>query len=314
MKNAPAVPNVRISPVHRGSTVVTTILREGENVAFRVLDILSADRYLILLKQNRLQAMSQTPLELGRRYLAQVLAGQRDVLLLRCETTLQGAIQGRFALPRPMSPVLQKLTASVPPPGVLTTDCRTPEGVQKALANCGVFYEAKLRDRLAAGERLAFLEDLKGYLLDPSREGGPVSTRQATAAALKNLEGQQFLCAQSGHDGPIFFWLPFADRSFIEGFVKRTRLSSGNQFLVTWRMPFLGSEELMVTVLWQSGKVEVHLATGPVARPFLEGGSRQLESRLEELGFPRVEVHVSSEPPEHLRDELAGVRYFESYG
>ena len=199
-------------------------------------------------------------------------------------------------------------------PAGFTTDCLTGDAVRAALLNCGLFYEARVREALQKRGPHSLGEDLKSSLLTQIGKHPIASVRDTISAALKQLEVQQLLTLQGGPEGPVPFWLPFDEETVIEGFLKRKQRPRGAEFLLTLRVPFLPAEELIVTLAWGPGRLEVHFSAGPKAYPALRKSVHRLKERLADVGHSGGTVGVSRGLPQRLRSELKGVRFVESYG
>lgn len=170
------------------------LLTEGETVSFRVLEALGESRYLIALRRQRLEVQSRIPLEPGARYLAEAMVRQGALVLVARplsgdrlgEVMAQGRIQQE-----PFAVLLRTLAPRMSAASGLFQDLSTPEAVQRALANCGLFYEAKLKEMIRTGRSLVFRQDLKGLLLAQSEQPGGVPRRSPEAKLLQNLEFRQ---------------------------------------------------------------------------------------------------------------------------
>jgi hypothetical protein len=309
--------NVQASPLSKQPPSPASLLKDGDRVAFRVLENVSPSRYRILVRQQQVTVHSRIPLEAGGRYLAEVSIRQGVIHFLSRPipaNAIESLLAQRQILQTPLASLLRNLLASTPIPQSLLADCRTAEAVRGAFMNCGLFYEARVRQALRKGEAFSFVEDLKGFLLDQASKQPMASVRQAIATALKQMEVHQLLALQAGPEGPFSFWLPFGESMIIEGFVKRFRRDRDAQLLLTLRVPFLPGEELLVTLEWTSTRVDINFATGPSAYSVLRKAAHRLEDRLAELGIPRTTVRVSRGIPKRLKAELEGVRFVESYG
>jgi len=196
----------------------------------------------------------------------------------------------------------------------LTAGAHTPEAVRSAILHSGLFYEARLREWLEGKGTFEPLQDLKGYLLAQLREAGSASLRETITAALRQLEGQQLFALQAGVDGALPFCLPFGERRFIEGFLKRGAPSSGASLVVALRVPFLDSEDLLVVVAWKPREAEVCFSAGEASQRPLREAVQRLEEQLGALGLHRIRVRVSSRVPRHLRQLLRGSGFLDSYG
>ncbi len=319
MADALRVVDGLVSPLGRGATRLRGQLQGGETVAFQVLKALPQDHYLVSIKQQRLTVLSRLPLEVGGSYLAEVVLREGGTINLLFRSTvpslLEGLIAQRQDYQMPMTVLMKKFLPHVPEASVLRADCSSAETVKQALRACGTFYETRLKEFLKTGKSFPFLEDLKGLLLEiAGRKGAPGGLQETVAATLKNLEYQQLLSSQSGPDGPVFFWLPFLDDRLVEGFVKRSRGQKESRFLVTLRVPFPDSEELLVTLEWKPGRIGVHFACGPRAYSLLSSEASTLEEQIRRLGKMQININVSKGLPRHLREELKGIRFLESYG
>ncbi len=293
------------------------LLQDGESVAFRVLDRLPGNRYRILVRGEALSVQSRVPLEEGGRYLAEVKIRQGVIQLLSRPIPANGIealLAQRQTLQTPLSSLLRTLFSNASLPPGFVTGCRTAEAVRGAFLNCGLFYEARVREALRKRAPRSLGEDLKCFLLSQTGKHSVASVRETISAALKQLEVQQLLSLQGGPEGPFPFWLPFGKETVIEGFMKRFRRPRGTEFLVTFRVPFLPAEELLVTLAWSPTQLEVHLTPGPMAYTALRKAVHRLEEQLADIGLPGTTVRVSRGVPKRLRNELEGVRFVESYG
>ena len=304
------------SAISRHPAPAASRLQDGERVAFRVIDEVSPHRYRIQVRQEPLLVHSRIPLEEGGRYLAEVSLRQGVIHLLSRPVPLnaiESLLAQREILQTPLSSLLRDLLASTPLPEALLKECQTAETVRGALANCGLFYEARVREALRKGEAFSFAEDLKGFLLGQGNKQTIASVREATATALRQMEVHQLLCLQAGPEGPFAFWLPFGGRTVVEGFVKRFRRPRGTEWFLALRLPFLPGEALLVALRWKSHRGEIHFAAGPSAYPLLRKAVHRLEDRLGALGFEKTKVRVSRGLPKALKAELEGIRFVESY-
>jgi hypothetical protein len=309
--------NMRASALQKQPPSAASVLKEGDRVAFRVLEHVSPSRYRILVRQQHVSVYSKIPLEEGGRYLAEVSIRQGVIHFLSKPipaNAIESLLAQRQILQTPLASLLRNLLASTPIPQTFLAGCQTAEGVRAAFLNCGLFYEARVREALRKGDTFSFAEDLKGFLLGQANKHPMASVRQAIMTALKQLEVHQLLTLQAGPEGPFSFWLPFGEQAFIEGFGKRFRRERDAELLLTLRVPFLPGEELLVTLEWTSTRVDINFATGPSAYPVLRKAAHRLEDRLAELGIPRTRVRVSRGVPKRLRTELEGIRFVESYG
>lgn len=304
------------TPISRQPGPAGSRLKNGDRVAFRVLEEVSPHRYRIMVRQEPLLVHSRIPLEEGGRYFAEVSLRQGVVHFLSQPipvNAVESLLALREILQTPLSSLLRNLLALTPLPEALLKECHTAETVREALANCGLFYEARVREALRKGEAFAFAEDLKGFLLGQGNKQMMTSVREAIATALKQMEVHQLLSLQAGPEGPFAFWLPFGGRAIAEGFVKRFRRPRGTEFFLTLRLPFLPAEELLVTLRWKSHRGEIHFAAGPSAYPLLRKTVHRLEERLGALGYDTTKVRVSRGLPKAIRAELEGIRFVESY-
>jgi len=309
--------NMQASPLSKQPPSTASVLKNGDRVAFRVLENVSPSRYRILVRQQQVSVYSRLPLEEGGRYLAEVSLRQGVVHFLSKPipaNAIESLLAQRQILQTPLASLLRNLLASTPVPQSLLADCRTAEAVRAAFLNCGLFYEARVREALRKGEAFSSAEDLKGFLLGQGSKQPTASVRQAIATALKQMEVHQILALQAGPEGPFSFWLPFGEQAVIEGFVKRFRRERDAELLLTLRVPFLPGEDLLVTLEWTSTRVDVSFATGPSAYPVLRKAAHRLEERLADLGIPRTRVRVSRGIPKRLKAELEGICFVESYG
>jgi len=308
---------VQVSSLQKPGPAPSGVLRDGETVVFRVLESMPGNRYRILVRGDPVSVQSLVPLEEGARYLAEVKVQQGVIQLLSRPipaNAIDALLAQRQALNTPLASLLRTLFSNTSLPPGFATDCRTGEAVQAAFLNCGLFYEARVRNALRKRLPRSVVEDLKGFLLSQTGKHPVASVRETIGAALKQLELQQLLSLQGGPEGPFPFWLPFGEETVIEGFLKRFQRPRGTEFLVTFRVPFVPSEELLVTLAWNSRRLEVHFSTGPMAYTMLRKAVHRLEERLADQGLPGVSVRVSRGVPKGLRSKLEGVRFVESYG
>jgi hypothetical protein len=270
-----------------------------------------------LIGRDPFIVQSRVPLEEGVRYLAEVKIEQGVVRLLSrpiSANSIEALLAQRQALKTPLASLLRTLFSNGSLPPGFTTDCRTGEAVRAAFLNCGLFYEARVREALRKRTPRSLGGDLKCFLLNQAGKHPVASVRETMSAALKQLEVQQLLNLQGGHDSPFAFCLPFGEETVIEGFLKRLARPRGTEFLVTFRVPFVPSEALLVTVAWNARRLDVTFSAGPAAYSLLRTAVHRLEERLEELGLPGVSVRVSRGVPKRLQSKLEGVRFVESYG
>ena len=308
---------VQVSSLQKPGLVPSGVLQDGEAVDFRVLESMPGNRYRILVRGEPLSVHSRVPLEEGVRYLAEVKIGQGMIQLLSRPipaNAIEALLAQRQTLKTPLASLLRTLFSNGSLPPGFATDCRTGEAVRAALLNCGLFYEARVREALQKKVPRSLGEDLKCFLLSQTGKHPVASVRETISAALKQLEVQQLLSLQGGPEGPFPFWLPFGEETVIEGFLKRFQRPRGTEFLVTFRVPFLPAEELLVTLVWSSRRLEVHFSAGPMAYSALRTAAHSLEEQLADMGLPRGTVRVSRGVPKRLRNELEGVRFVESYG
>jgi hypothetical protein len=308
---------VQVSSVQKPGPAPSGVLRDRETVSFRVLESLPGNRYRILVRGEPLSVQSGVPLEEGARYLAEVKIRQGVIQLLSRPipaNAIEALLAQRQTLNTPLASLLRTLFSNASLPAGFATDCRTGEAVRAALLNCGLFYEARVREALEKRVPRSLGEDLKGFLLSQTGKHPVASVRETISAALKQLEVQQLLSLQRGPEGPFPFWLPFGEETLIEGFMKRFQRHRGTEFLVTFRVPFLSAEELLVTVAWSSKRLEVHFSSGPMAYSALRKAVHRLEEQLADMGLPGGTVRVSRGVPKRLRSQLEGVRFVESYG
>jgi len=308
---------VQISSSRKAGLAPSGVLRDGETVDFRVLESMPGNRYRILVRGDPMSVQSLLPLEEGARYLAEVKVQQGVIQLLSRPipaNAIDALLAQRQALNTPLASLLRTLFSNASLPPGFATDCRTGEAVRAAFLNCGLFYEARVRNALRKRLPRSLGEDLKGFLLSQTGKHPLASVRETIGAALKQLELQQLLSLQGGPEGPFPFWLPFGEETVIEGFLKRFQEPRGTEFLVTFRVPFVPSEELLVTLAWNSRRLEVHFSTGPMAYTMLRKAVHRLEERLADQGLPGCSVRVSRGVPKGLRSKLEGVRFVESYG
>lgn len=292
------------------------LLTEGETVSFRVLEALGESRYLIALRRQRLEVQSRIPLEPGARYLAEAMVRQGALVLVARplsgdrlgEVMAQGRIQQE-----PFAVLLRTLAPRMSAASGLFQDLSTPEAVQRALANCGLFYEAKLKEMIRTGRSLVFRQDLKGLLLAQSEQPGGVPRRSPEAKLLQNLEFRQLWALEGGPDGPVSFWMPFGGDRIIEGFVQRLQETRGQSFFLALRVPFADSEEVLVTVLWTADRAEIHFCAGPRVHELLARQIEDLREALRARGIRQAAVTVSRTVPEHLKATMGNARLLEAY-
>jgi hypothetical protein len=293
------------------------LFREGEKIAFRVLDALPLERYRIAARHQVFVVTSRIPLAVGHRYVAEVAIREGRVLLLY-QTTARGLadllsgcrVQTQNSLPS----ILQGLSSLGALPPSLTLQGQSAETVRMAVLHAGLFYEAKLREWLEKRESWQPLHDLKGYLLARLREAGPSSLREAVAAALRQIEAKQLAILQGGAEAAVPFCLPFGEQRFIEGFVKRTLPISGSDLVVALRVSFPGSGELLVVISWRPREADIFFSSGEPAHGLLLRAAPGLEERLGEIGLTRVRVRVSKRLPRQARQLLKGSGFFDAYG
>ena len=301
----------------KSSLAPSGVLRDGATVGFRVLESMPGDQYRISIGREPFTVESRVPLEEGGKYLAEVKIRQGVIQLLSRPipaNAIEALLAQRQTLKTPLASLLRTLFSNASLPPGLATDCRTGEAVRAAFLNCGLFYEARVREALRKRVPRSLGEDLKCFLLSQTGKHPVASVRETISAALKQLEVQQLLSLQGGPEGPVPFWLPFGEETVIEGFLKRFQRPRGTEFLVTFRVPFLPAEELLVTLAWSFRRLEVHFSTGPMAYSALRKAVHRLEEQLADMGLPGGTVRVSRGVPKRLRSELEGVRFVESYG
>ena len=159
---------VQVSSVQKPGLTPSGVFRDGETVSFRVLDSLPGNRYRILLRGEPLSVQSLVPLEEGARYLAEVKIQQGVVQLLSRPipaNAVEALLAQRQALHTPLASLLRTLFSNACLPPGFATDCRTGEAVRAAFLNCGLFYEARVREALRKRAPLSLGEDLKCFLL-----------------------------------------------------------------------------------------------------------------------------------------------------
>jgi hypothetical protein len=307
----------QVSSPQRSGLLTSGVLQEGETVDFRVLESLPENRYRIRVRQQVLTVHSQVPLEEGGRYLAEVKIRQGVIEFLSRpipENTIEALLAQRQTLNTPLASLLRTLFSNASLPAGFTTDCRSGEAVRAALLNCGLFYEARVREVLQKRGPRSLGDDLKHFLLSQTGKHPVASIRETISTALKQLEVQQLLSLRGGPEGPFPFWLPFGEETVIEGFLKRFQRPRGTEFLVTFRVPFLPPEEVLVTLGWSPSRLEIHFSAGPMAYTALRKAVPGLRQRLTDIGLPGGTVGVSRGVPKRLRSKLEGVRFVESYG
>ncbi len=316
-KGAFSLQGVKPSSAQGPDPAVSRVLKDGNKVVFRVLEALPENRYRILVREQPVSVQSRIPLEEGARYLAEIQIRGGAVRLLSSPIPVNllptTPAHGRL-VKTPIASLLRLLAADTPLPAGFLTDCRTAAAVREAFLNCGLFYEARVREALRKGSVRPPADDLKGFLL--RRAGGhpAASLHDTITAALKQIESRQFFCLQGGVDGLFPFWLPFGSETIIEGFVKRLRRQRGDGLLLTLRVPFLPAEELLLTVAWRLRRVDIRFSTGPAAYQALRNAAYRLEEQLHHIGLHGATVRVSRGIPKKLRNELEGIRFVESYG
>ncbi len=317
MKNIIQLQNILNSSTAGKTDFTAGLFKQGQKVSFQVVNALPTDRYVILLNQQQQQIHSRLPLEVGNSYTAEV-STKNGVISLICRPFTKGLIKSLLAqrpsLQGPFSSVLQKLSVAFPGMPKIFSECRTADAVRSALFNCGMFYEAKMHESFRKGKSLSFPNDFKYFLLKQMSQQGPSKLKEMAENALKSLEVRQLLDLQAGLDGPGFFWLPFMEGTFIEGFLKRFNEASESQYILTLRLPLVESEELIITVLWKPGRLEIHFAAGPLTDPVLRKAVPSLKERFQTLGFAKTIIKIARNVPGHLEKELQGIRFFESYG
>jgi|GEM_PF-1471930 len=309
---------VQISSSQKSGVSPSGAFRDGATVGFRVTESMPGDRYRILIGREPFTVQSRVSLEEGVGYLAEVKIRQGVIQLLSRPVpanAVDALLAQRQTLKTPLASLLRTLFSSGSLPAGFATDCRTGEAVRAALLNCGLFYEARVREALQKGRGPGSLgEDLKCFLLSQTGKQPVASVRETISAALKQLEVQQLLNLQAGPESPFAFWLPFGDETVIEGFLKRFQRPRGTEFLMTFRVPFFPAEDLLVTLVWNPSHLEVTFSAGPMAYDAIRKAAHTLEGRLMDIGFPGGAVRVSRGIPKTLRRKLEGVRFVESYG
>jgi hypothetical protein len=292
------------------------LLTDGETVSFRVLEALGEGRYLIALRQQRLEVQSRIPLEPGARYFAEAVVRQGALVLVARplsgdrlgELLAQGRIQQE-----PLAVLLRALAPRLAAASGLFQDLSTPEAVQRALANCGLFYEAKLKEMIRTGGSLAFREDLKGLLLAQFERSGGAPPQSPVAKLLQNVEFRQLWALEGGPDGPVSFWMPFGGDRIVEGFVQRLQERRGQSFFLALRVPFADSEDVLVTVLWAADRAEIHFCAGPRTHELLAREIEDLREALKARGIRQAAVTVSRTLPGHLKARMGNARLLEAY-
>ncbi len=293
------------------------LFREGEKIAFRVLEALPFDRYRIAAKHQVFVVTSRIPLTVGHGCLAEVSLREGRILLLY-QTTGRGLAEllagFRGQPPSSLASILQSLSSLGALPPSLTLQAQTPETVRLAVLHAGLFYEARLREWLEKRESWQPLQDLKGYLLARLRETGPSSLREAIAAALRQIEAKQLAVLQGGSEGAVPFCLPFGERRFIEGFVKRALPSSGSDLVVALRVSLPGSGELLAVISWRPREADIFFSSGEPAHSLLREAVPALEERLAGIGLTRLRVRVSKRLPRRAEQLLKGSGFLDAYG
>jgi len=305
-------------PAALGKTSLTSnIFRQGNRIAFRVLNALPSNQYLIEVNQQQFQVNSRLPLQVGNSYVAEVAFNQGQIQL-QCKSLVNSLIEGllsqKHILSGTFSSFLEKLNTVLPSQPSFFSGCQTAEAVRSALLNCGMFYEARLLEAFRKGKPSFFSQDFKHFLLKQLSDPKSLRIQDPINALLKNLEVRQLTGLDSGLNGPVFFWLPFMGSTFIEGFIQRRLESQEPRFVVTLRLPFIEQEELIVTLLWQPSRLEIYFAAGPLTEPILIKATAQLKERFKKLGINGTVIKVSRHLPLHVKKELKGIRFVESYG
>ena len=317
IKNALPLPSETIPASLRKTLLTSNLFGQGDRIALRVLNSLDANQYLVEVKQRQIQVTSRIPLEIGKSYIAEVSSNQGQIQLL-LKPLVKGLIDSLFSQKQSLSgtftSVLQKLNTALPPGQTLFSACQSAEAVRSAMLNCGMFYEARLLEAFRKGKKPNFPEDFKHFLLKQLSEGKSQKLQDSANSLLKNIDLRQLIDLQSGGQGPVFFWLPFFQNTFIEGFLRRSQEARESKFVVTLRLPFIESEELIVTILWQPNQLEICFTAGPLAEPHLTEAAPLLKERLQEIGPAKTIVRVSKNIPSHIKEELKGIRFIESYG
>lgn len=294
----------------------TRLLTEGETVSFRVLKALGEDRYLIALRQQRLEVQSRIPLEAGARYVAEA-AVRRDALVLvarplSADSLAKLLAQGRIGQ-EPLAALLRALAPRLAASGTLFQDPSTPAAVQRALANCGLFYEAKLKEMIRTGKSFAFREDLKGFLLAQTERSGGTPPRTLAAKLLQSLELRQLRNLEAHPQGPLSFWMPFGGDRIVEGFVQRLEERHRQSFFLALRVPFTDSENVLVTVLWAPDRAEIHFCAGSRIHDLLAQEIEEFREGLRSRGIRSAAVTVSRTLPRHLKARMGNARFLETY-
>ncbi len=293
------------------------LLTEGETVSFRVLEALGDDRYLIALRRQRLEVASRIPLEPGARYLAETAVRQDGLVLvarpLPSDPLAKLLAQGRLGQ-EPWSALLRTLSPRLAGSSTLFQDPSSPAAVQRALANCGLFYEARLKEMIRTGKAFGFREDLKGCLLSLAERPGNAPERSLAAKLLQNIEIRQLRALEGGPQGAVPFWMPFGGDRIVEGFVERLEERRGQQsFFLALRVPFDDSEDVLVTVLWASDRAEIHFCAGSRIHDLLARQIEEFREALRSRGIRLAAVAVSRTLPGHLKARMGHARFLETY-
>lgn len=309
-------PTLLILSWREGAPTWARLLTEGETVSFRVLEALGEGRYLIALRQQRLEVGSQIPLEAGGRYVAEVAVRQGVLALVA--RPLSADPLGRLLAERqihqePLASLLRTLAPQLAGSSGLFEDPSTPAAVQRALANCGLFYEAKLKEMIRTGKAYDFRQDLKGFLLAPARRSAGAPMRSLAANLLQHIELRQFRALEGGPEGPVSFWMPFGGDRIVEGFVQREQDRRGQTFFLALRIPFCDSEDVLVTVLWAAGCAEIHFCGGSRIHDLLAREIGAFQEALRARGIRPAAVTVSRTLPTDLKEKMGKARFLETY-
>lgn len=316
MNATTATPALLVLSWQKGVPSWARLLTDGDTVSFRVLEALGEDRYLIALRQQRLEVASRIPLEAGARYLAEAAVRQNTLVLvtkpLPADPLARLLVRGSIRQ-EPLAALLRTLAPRLAGSSGLFQDPSTPAAVQRALSNCGLFYEAKLKEMIRTGKAFGFRDDLKGFLLALADRLPGVPPRSLSAKLLQNLEGRQFRALEGGPQGPVSFWMPFGDDRIVEGFVQRQQERRGESFFLAVRVPFDDSEEVLVTVLWAADRAEIHFCAGSRIHDLLTQEIEEFREALLARGIRTAAVTVSRTLPGDLKERMGQARFLETY-
>jgi len=317
MNATTGTPTLLVLSWQQGAPSWSRLLAEGETVSFRVLEALGEGRYLIAIRQQRLEVQSQIQLEPGARYLAEAVVRQGTLVLVA--RPLSGDRLGELLArgrtqQEPLAVLFRALAPRLAAGSGLFQDLCTPGAIQRALANCGLFYEAKLKEMIRTGRSPVFQEDLKGMLLAQFERSGVASPQSPVAKLLHNVEFRQVWAWEGGPEGPVSFWMPFGDERIVEGFLQKREDAQGKQgFFLAMRVPFDGSEDVLVTVLWAANRAEIHFCAGPRTHELLAREIEEFCGAMRSTGIRPAAVSVSRTLPVHLKARMRNLRFLETY-